>query len=281
MGTWGVAISSNDTYADIYGEFVDLYNEGLDVPEITLKLISENQEIVQETDEANNFWFAIGKAQWEYKQLDSQVLDQIKAIVYNGSDLKVWENLGASEKELKKRQEVLEKFLDTLLSERKKPKIRKKKVIIQPVFEKGDCLTFKLANGNYGGAVVLEAVYDTEFGHNLIALTELNCCEKPTPKDFEDAKVLTRHFGAYNHSPSIQWYSPVRHKNVVLLVSTLFTINVRFEYKMENTKYGYVGDFDIWLIDMANRLLITEQDKRSKSKSVTIKSLTKKSFWRL
>jgi len=24
MGAWGTAISSNDTYADIYGEFVDL-----------------------------------------------------------------------------------------------------------------------------------------------------------------------------------------------------------------------------------------------------------------
>jgi len=34
MGAWGIAISSNDTYADIYGEFFDLYNDGLDIAEI-------------------------------------------------------------------------------------------------------------------------------------------------------------------------------------------------------------------------------------------------------
>ena len=31
MGTWGTGISSNDTFADIYDEFFDLYNDGLSV----------------------------------------------------------------------------------------------------------------------------------------------------------------------------------------------------------------------------------------------------------
>ena len=29
MGAWGTGISSNDTYADIYEQFIDLYNEVL------------------------------------------------------------------------------------------------------------------------------------------------------------------------------------------------------------------------------------------------------------
>ena len=56
MGTWGVAISSNDTYADIYSEFFDLYNDGLEVAEISVKLIRENQEIIDDLEESNNFW---------------------------------------------------------------------------------------------------------------------------------------------------------------------------------------------------------------------------------
>lgn len=70
MGAWGTAISSNDTYADIYGEFFDLYNDGLDVTEISKKLIADNQETINDKDDCNNFWFALAKAQWECKQLD-------------------------------------------------------------------------------------------------------------------------------------------------------------------------------------------------------------------
>lgn len=31
MGTWGTAVSSNDTYSDIYNEFFALYDDGIDV----------------------------------------------------------------------------------------------------------------------------------------------------------------------------------------------------------------------------------------------------------
>ena len=70
MGAWGTAISSNDTYADIYGKFFDLYNDGLDVSEISKNLIADNQETINDKDNCNNFWFALAKAQWECKQLD-------------------------------------------------------------------------------------------------------------------------------------------------------------------------------------------------------------------
>jgi len=73
MGAWGTAISSNDTYADIYGEFFDFYNDGLDVAEISQKLIAANQETINDKDDCNNFWFALAKAQWECKQLDKDI----------------------------------------------------------------------------------------------------------------------------------------------------------------------------------------------------------------
>jgi len=62
MGAWGTAISSNDTYADIYGEFFDLYNDGQSVEDISKKLIADNQETINEPDDSNNFWFALAKA---------------------------------------------------------------------------------------------------------------------------------------------------------------------------------------------------------------------------
>jgi hypothetical protein len=58
MGTWGTAISSNDTYADAYAQFHYLYNDGYLVEEITKRLIAENQETINSYEDCNNFWFA-------------------------------------------------------------------------------------------------------------------------------------------------------------------------------------------------------------------------------
>ena len=44
MGTWGTGLSSNDTFADIYGQFIEQYNEGQDVKEITNQLLSANKD---------------------------------------------------------------------------------------------------------------------------------------------------------------------------------------------------------------------------------------------
>jgi hypothetical protein len=50
-------------------------------------------------------------------------------------------------------------------------KSRKKKKFKEPLFEKGTCLTFKLKNGNHGGAVVL---YEKENGETKsFPLTDL------------------------------------------------------------------------------------------------------------
>jgi hypothetical protein len=51
MGAWGTAISSNDTYADIFDEFFELYNDGLEVVEISKRLIQNNQETINDPDD--------------------------------------------------------------------------------------------------------------------------------------------------------------------------------------------------------------------------------------
>jgi hypothetical protein len=206
MGGWGTAISSNDTYADTYSEFFNLYNDGLDVDEISKKLIADNQETIKDTDNCNNFWFALAKAQWECKQLDNEIFDRVKRVIETGADLEVWRQLDADEKDIKKRKTVLEKFLLDLQAEKPKAKARNKTIIRQPLFEKGDCLTLKLANGNFGGAVVLEAIKDSEFGLNLIAATRINQQDKPTTKDFESAEVLILNYATWDNRPEIGWY---------------------------------------------------------------------------
>lgn len=282
MGAWGTAISSNDTYADIYGEFFDSYNDGLSVEEISRKLISDNKEIINDPDDENNFWFALAKAQWECKQLDKSVFERVRQIIETGQDLEVWRQLDADEKDIKKRKAILDKFLIDLQTERTKAKARKKKIIREPVFEKGDCLAFKLADGNYNGAVVLEAVKDTEYGYNLIASTRINQSNKPTKKDFENAEVLLLNYASWDNKPNVSWYLPVRHKGVVHLIEKVDSIEVQKNYDRNSSMLGGVGDFDIWFIEVANKQFQSEQTKPRPTAKQTIKEWTgKKNKWKL
>lgn len=281
MGAWGTAISSNDTYADIYGEFFDLYNEGLDVTEISRKLIANNQETINDTDDSNNFWFALAKAQWECKQLDKEIFVRVKTIIETGADLEVWRQLEADEKDIKKRKVVLDKFLADIETERLKAKTRKKKIIRQPVFEKGDCLTFKLENGNYGGAVVLEAIKDSEYGHNLILTTRINQPNKPTKRDFENAEVLVINYASWDNKSVVQWYLPIRHKKTAHLIEKVDSIDVQINYDINNSMNDFVADFDIWVIQVADRQFKSEETKPRSAVKQTVKELTRKSKWKL
>ena len=281
MGAWGIAISSNDTYADIYDEFFDLYNDGQSIEDISKKLTADNQETINEPDDSNNFWFALAKAQWECKQLDTVILERVKQIIETGSDLEAWRRLDADGKDIKKRKVVLDKFLADLQTEKPKAKSRKKRVIKQPPFEKGDCLTFKLANGNYGGAVVLEAIKDTEYGHTLIATTRINQQTKPTKSDFENAEVLIANYANWDDNFNIKWYLPIRHKLTAHLIQKVDAIEVQISYDINKSMKGYVADFDIWVIQVADHQFESEKTKSRPTTKQTIKELTKnKSKWK-
>lgn len=279
MGAWGTAISSNDTYADIYGKFFDLYNDGLDVTEISKKLIADNQETINDKDDCNNFWFALAKAQWEYKQLEKDIFDRVKKVVETGADLEVWRKLDADEKDIKKRKVVLDKFLADLQTERPKAKSRKKKKIRQPVFGKGDCLTFKLDNGNYGGAIVLEAIKDTELGLNLIALTKINGKAKPLLKDFENSEILTKSFANWKNEIEIGWCYAIGLKSDKTEYEVLGKIKVDINYPVNvGSGYYFNGTIDK-MKECAQNQFEYEKDNPKPSKKLKVKELIKKKGW--
>jgi len=254
MGTWGIAISSNDTYADIYGDFFNLYNEGLDVAEISEKLISNNQETINDLEECNNFWFALAKAQWDCKLLDKIIFDKVREIIETGADLEIWKQLDTNENDIKKRKIVLDKFLADLQIERKKVKSRKKKIIRKPVFEKGDCLTFRLKDGNYGAAIVLEAIKNTELGLNLIATTRYNKSYKPIVSEIENEEVLIKNFLSWDNQPEIIWYYPISLKRDNIKPEIFGKLKVELDYSSSDHSLGfyYGGSIDstIEIIEM-------------------------------
>ncbi|SMD45300.1 hypothetical protein SAMN00777080_3948 [Aquiflexum balticum DSM 16537] len=280
MGTWGTAIKSNDTSSDIYADFFELYNEGQEPAAIAKKLIENNKELFNNPDGHNNFWFVLALAQWETKSLEQEIFQKVKSIIESGQDLEVWRELDADESEIKKRKIALDKFLEKISLERPKAKARKKKSIKNSIFEKGICLTFKLPNGNYGGAVVLEADKRTGFGYNLIVTTRINQADKPTIKDFENAKVLVATFGNWENQPKVTWYLPERYKKEYSeLFETIGKIQVDKNYTPNGSEIraSFSGGWQHIIEPLTAQF---EYEKvHGETKSFPITDLTKKKKW--
>ncbi len=183
MGSWGTAIQSNDTSLQVYWLFFDLFNKGHEVKEISEKLISDNRDTIDDEDDCCNFWLVLAKAQWETGQLDPVILARVEDIIMNDKDLAAWERLGADKKQLESRKQRLEKLLALIQSENKKPKKRKKPP--RQIFQKGECLVFKMKATDpdisyYTGAIVLEV--DEEV--NLVAKVGVQKLSVPVIEDF-------------------------------------------------------------------------------------------------
>ena len=282
MGAWGTAIKDNDTFADIYDEFFDLYDKGEIPQDISKKLIAENQELINDSEDNSNFWFALALAQWETKTLDNKIFLIVEDIIISGKDLQSWRDLDASEDDIKKRKIILDKFLEKIKTEKPKAKSRKKPKNIKPIFVTGDCISFKLKNGNYGGAIVLATDPDTELSLNLIASTNINKSAKPTVSDFENADALMCTFGNWKNEPKITWYFPPLPKNITLDFEVIGTMSVDIEYDRNNTsgdaypfKPSYSGGWQ-FMIESIDKQFEYEMNNPKPKNRLTIKQLIKK-----
>ncbi|USD27648.1 hypothetical protein J8Z24_11875 [Pseudoalteromonas sp. SCSIO 43201] len=126
MSVWGVNVEDSDSFADVYDSFFDIYNHGAG-PEYASSEVKESfSEYFEDYEDSNNSWFALAFAQWETKSLEQSVYEKVRSIISSGSDLKLWEELGASKEGIKNRKIALDLFLEEISSERKTKKRRKK-----------------------------------------------------------------------------------------------------------------------------------------------------------
>lgn len=188
MGTWGVAILSDDLAKDVYDEFMEMYDDGLHLGEIRLEL--EKAYLPLEDDEEAVFYLALAKAQWECKGLDEDIFAKITEIVESETGMESWKAQG--EAMYKKRLKVIKDFLNKLTTIKEKPRTRRRITKAEAVFEPGDCLTFKLQDGTFGGALVIgkDNSHKTE-GFNIIALLDLKSLERPSVDLFIEAGILS------------------------------------------------------------------------------------------
>lgn len=126
MGCWGMGIAQCDEYCEVYEQFMEEYDLGRPVEEISRELLEGWLEQFDAADGVmHNVWFALAKAQWMCGGVAPEVLAQVERIVENGADLDYLRELEATERDLKTRSRVLDKFLHDLQTPREKPRRRK------------------------------------------------------------------------------------------------------------------------------------------------------------
>jgi hypothetical protein len=189
MGTWGVAILSDDFAADIYGDYMERYDDGEEHAAIREYLERDNAEALDDEDECPVFYYALAKAQWECGALETNVLQRVRNQITSGDGLERWEEDGATY--LKKRNDALAKFLAQINTPKVKPRKRRKIRHAPASYQPGDCIAITLDDGDYGAALVLAT--DTsarEEDYSLVVLLKYKSSQKPQLSDFERRQWL-------------------------------------------------------------------------------------------
>jgi hypothetical protein len=143
MGTWGVAVFSDDLAADLRDEFRDLIGEGLSSSQAVDKLLSEYAVSVGDDDEKSVFWIALASAQWKLGRLEARTKKEALRLIATGQDLKRWDD----SKNRKKRAAVLEKVREQLLSPQPPPKRVPRKIKGANDWSVGEVVGLQLKSG--------------------------------------------------------------------------------------------------------------------------------------
>ncbi len=152
MGCWGMGMTQSDEFCEIYDKFMDSYNEGKTVSEITSAILAEYHSEFDDNDGVmHDVYFALAKAEWMCCESSELVLKRVKEIIESGANIEFYRELEATEKDLKIRQKNLEKFWDSLQIPRSKPRQRRidplDRIKDLPQMEVGECYRYKYGDG--------------------------------------------------------------------------------------------------------------------------------------
>src|SRR6266542_2280289 len=81
MGTWGVAIFSNDTAADVRGAFRELIEDGRSDEDATAEVLRRFHESLTDRDDAPFFWTGLAATQYRLGRLQPMVRDRAIAFI--------------------------------------------------------------------------------------------------------------------------------------------------------------------------------------------------------
>jgi hypothetical protein len=194
MGTWGTGILHNDTTADIWTEFKELYNTGLSPKEIRIKLEKEYNP-QKDKEYYSEIWTGIAYGQWMCGNLEDYTFKKVAA-----STQTKWLALWADDnKLLQKRISALSEFITKIQTPRTAPLKRKNVAIRHSYFKKGDVIGIIITPKQFVAAIVTDHLDFENDGQNTIVFTDLFFEGKTTIKDVLKANIFYLDIGGSNN----------------------------------------------------------------------------------
>ena len=185
MGTWGPGIFQNDTTADIWVEFKELYNKGLSLKEIRYKLEKEYKP-QSDTEYYGEIWTGIAYGQWMCGDVEDYTFKKLNDAI-KLKRLTLWVD---NNKLLEKRTKAISDFIQKIQTPRPNPLKRKKIVIRHSFFKKGDIIGIKLNPNYYIAAIVTDHQDFENDGENTIAFTDLLFKDQTTLTEVLNSNML-------------------------------------------------------------------------------------------
>ena len=124
MGTWGVGVFQNDVADDVKTAYISKLKIGKSDKEAFEEIVSENEELLSDNEDAVDFWLALASVMYDHGRLNDEARQKAMALLDADNDSERWD-----EKEYGKRKKELEKLKTKLCSEmppRKKVAVTKR-----------------------------------------------------------------------------------------------------------------------------------------------------------
>lgn len=294
MGIWGTGIFSNDFALDLKTDYKEALSVGLNDRE-AFEYIKPYLEDVDDEDFCS-IWCGLALTMWQTGRLTEEIKTKVIDIIDDGGDIWLWQESGASIKEIEKRKKVLYSTKETLLSPMKeKAKFSKPFKFICP-WKSGDVVLYKIDNNgsaesryaafciisvNHKSHRIQDLEEDTMYVvfHNKLFLQEItmssikrfsllelesdDICKKTTGY-YKDPKINKRDFFIAKHIRSI-WTLSKKDYNIFLEKCTLIG---RIETKNHNiSKESVYRDYEMKALDTTLLNVYARFGKKSKIKN--------------
>ena len=209
MATDGVKIIDGDLARGIYDQIMDLYDSDADIETIKKEVPFVKDDYGPDTDFYHEiFVTAYALAFWEIGELTDEILNEVNRVVELKAGVKVWTE-ECDEKEGKKRQKELDRFLNKISEPNQKIRKRKKyKLIKNFYFQPDDVLAFQLSDQNYYALICAKITQRRgQCTYDFVATTYQGTT-KPTIDDLKDCFIAGRKIGSGYDTKTTLSYQP-------------------------------------------------------------------------
>ena len=274
MAIDGPKIIDSDLAHDIYNEFMDLYDFGLDISKIREK-IEQWKSNLSDDLEVEIFNSTYCEALWEIGESNKADFVALENIVQNEIGLKLWKDIGIDL--YNDRKKILQRQLHKISKGKLKIRNRKKyRSVTNFHFQVGDCLFYSNTTYNSKQALLVFDItqHRGECLYSMALITNDNA-DLHSIEYFINGRFIGRKIpSTFNQNGFYYGFSCVRpeHRELMKYIEC-FSKVVTVPLRKDNTGFGSFGgiltqkDFD----DDLNRLITPSNQKKFGDKQFNIR----------